>query len=69
MTGVIYAHSSTRLAEINHGTSNKVMLGEHLHGVFDAVGQVRYHAWKSGFWIDTMIHGYHPSTTRTSRRS
>ena len=45
MTGVINAHGSTRLADISDGTSNTLMLGEHLHGVFDAAGQARYHAW------------------------
>jgi prepilin-type N-terminal cleavage/methylation domain-containing protein/prepilin-type processing-associated H-X9-DG protein len=60
MTGVIYAHSSTRLADITDGTSNTMMLGEHLHGVFDAAGQAQYHAWNSGFWTDTMIDGYYP---------
>jgi prepilin-type N-terminal cleavage/methylation domain-containing protein/prepilin-type processing-associated H-X9-DG protein len=58
--GVIYAHSSTRLAEISDGTSNTMMFGEHLHGVFDAAGQAQYHAWNSGFWTDTMIDGYYP---------
>ena len=53
-------HSSTRLAEISDGTSNTLMFGEHLHGVFDAAGQAQYHGWNSGFWTDTMIDGYYP---------
>jgi prepilin-type N-terminal cleavage/methylation domain-containing protein/prepilin-type processing-associated H-X9-DG protein len=60
MTGLIYAHSSTRLAEITDGASNTLMFGEHLHGVFDAAGQAQYHAWNSGFWTDTFIDGYYP---------
>ena len=60
MTGVIYAHSSTRLSEITDGTSNTVMFGEHLHGLFDALIQPTYHAWNSGFWTDTMVDGYYP---------
>ena len=60
MTGVIYAHSSTRLAAISDGTSNTLMFGEHLHGIFDAAGQARYHLWNSGFWTDTLIDAYYP---------
>ena len=60
MNGVIYAHSSTRLAAITDGTSNTLMFGEHLHGVFDPAGQAQYHGWNSGFWTDTMIDGYYP---------
>jgi prepilin-type processing-associated H-X9-DG protein len=60
MTGVIYAHSSTQLAEISDGTSNTLMFGEHLHGVFDPATQPTYHAWNSGFWTDTLVDGYYP---------
>jgi len=60
MTGLIYAHSSTRLAEITDGASNTAMFGEHLHGIFDAAGQAQYHDWNSGFWTDTCIDGYYP---------
>jgi prepilin-type N-terminal cleavage/methylation domain-containing protein/prepilin-type processing-associated H-X9-DG protein len=60
MTGVIYAHSSTRLSEITDGASNTMMFGEHLHGIFDQAGQAQYHAWNSGFWTDTMVDAYYP---------
>ena len=60
MNGVIHAHSSTRLAGITDGTSNTLMFGEHLHGIFDAAGQAQYHLWNSGFWTDTFIDAYYP---------
>ncbi|WP_250847065.1 DUF1559 family PulG-like putative transporter [Aquisphaera insulae] len=60
MNGVIYAHSSTKLSEITDGTSNTMLYGEHLHGIFDAAGRAKYHAWNSGYWTDTMIDAYYP---------
>ena len=60
MTGVIYAHSSTRLSGVTDGTSNTLMFGEHLHGIFDAAGQAQYHMWQSGYWTDTMVDAYYP---------
>jgi prepilin-type N-terminal cleavage/methylation domain-containing protein/prepilin-type processing-associated H-X9-DG protein len=60
MNGVIYAHSSTRLAEISDGTSGTMIFGEHLHDVFDSAGMLQYHSWNSGYWTDTLIDGYYP---------
>ncbi|MDG3006732.1 DUF1559 domain-containing protein [Paludisphaera mucosa] len=58
--GAIYAHSSTRLAEITDGASNTILFAEHDHGAFDSAGRAQYHGWNSGFWTDTLIGGYYP---------
>ncbi|AMV36579.1 DUF1559 domain-containing protein [Planctomyces sp. SH-PL62] len=58
--GSIYAHSSTRLAEITDGASNTILFAEHNHGLFDSAGRAQYHGWNSGFWTDSLIGGYYP---------
>jgi len=58
--GTIYAHSSTRLADVTDGSSNTMLFAEHDHGAFDPAGRTQYHGWNSGYWTDTVIGGYYP---------
>ena len=61
MNGVIYAHSSTRLAGITDGTSNTLMFGEHApRRSSTRPARPSTTLWNSGFWTDTLIDAYYP---------
>jgi len=58
--GVLYALSSTRLAECTDGTSNTMLFGEHAHSIMNQQSQTDWHWWTSGNYGDTLFSTYFP---------
>jgi len=60
MNGVIYHHSTTKIAGITDGTSNTLLFGEKVHNRMPTSLAPYYHWWNSGYYTDTMLECFFP---------
>ncbi len=60
MTGVIYAESRVRLADITDGTTQTLLFAEQAHGRLPEPGRASFHWWNMGNATDSAIESYYP---------
>jgi prepilin-type N-terminal cleavage/methylation domain-containing protein/prepilin-type processing-associated H-X9-DG protein len=55
MNGLFHVESAVRLAQVQDGASNTLLLGERAHGLLDDESALGWHWWISGNYGDTLF--------------
>ena len=59
-SGVAFANSSVRLADITDGLSHTMLLGERAHDLLEGASRLNAHWWFDGYFGDTLFWTMHP---------